>query len=111
MKEARRALTAVALPDGIYAIGGYNGKEYINTVEKYDFFANEWAQVKPMKRARCTLAAVASTDCQYIYVIGGFNGAPLNHIERYDVTNEEWEDNLPEMKQKRFMHSCIMVNL
>ena len=42
MKEPRRALTAVALPDGIYAIGGYNGKEYVNTVEKYDFFANEW---------------------------------------------------------------------
>lgn len=29
MKEPRRALTAVALPDGIYAIGGYNGKEYV----------------------------------------------------------------------------------
>ena len=42
MKEARRALTAVALPDGIYAIGGYNGKDYINTVERYDFFSNEW---------------------------------------------------------------------
>jgi len=26
MTEARRALTAVALPDGIYAIGGYDGK-------------------------------------------------------------------------------------
>jgi N-acetylneuraminic acid mutarotase len=63
MKEARRALTAVALPDGIYAIGGYNGKEYINTVERYDFFANEWTPVKPMKKARCTLSAVASTDC------------------------------------------------
>lgn len=42
MKEARRALTSVALPDGIYAIGGYNGKEYINTVERYDIFTNEW---------------------------------------------------------------------
>lgn len=26
LKEARRALTAVALPDGIYAIGGFNGE-------------------------------------------------------------------------------------
>ena len=26
MNEARRALAAVALPDGIYAIGGYDGK-------------------------------------------------------------------------------------
>jgi influenza virus NS1A-binding protein len=63
MKEARRALTAVALPDGIYAIGGYNGKEYINSVERYDPINNEWVTVKSMKHARCTLAAVASTDC------------------------------------------------
>lgn len=63
MKEARRALTAVALPDGIYAIGGYNGKDYINSVERYNCMTNEWTHVKPMKFARCTLAAVASSDC------------------------------------------------
>lgn len=35
MNEARRALAAVALPDGIYAIGGYDGTKYLDTVEKY----------------------------------------------------------------------------
>jgi influenza virus NS1A-binding protein len=34
MNEARRALAAVALPDGIYAIGGYDGKSYLASVEK-----------------------------------------------------------------------------
>lgn len=34
MNEARRALASVALPDGIYAIGGYDGKQYLNSVEK-----------------------------------------------------------------------------
>jgi influenza virus NS1A-binding protein len=34
MNEARRALAAVALPDGIYAIGGYDGKQYLDSVEK-----------------------------------------------------------------------------
>lgn len=63
MNEPRRALTAAALPDGIYAIGGYNGKDYINTVEKYDFLTNRWISVSSMKRARCTLSAVASIDC------------------------------------------------
>ena len=28
MNEGIRALNAVALPDGIYVLGGYNGKEY-----------------------------------------------------------------------------------
>jgi hypothetical protein len=63
MKDPRRALAAVALPDGIYAIGGYNGKEYIGTVERYDFFSNEWIQVTSMNKPRCTLSAVASPDC------------------------------------------------
>ena len=92
MKEPRRALSAVALPDGIYAIGGYNGKDYIGTVERYDLFTNEWTQVRSMNRPRCTLSAVASPDCQYIYAIGGFNGAPLSSVEIYDVTKEEWEE-------------------
>lgn len=37
MTEARRALAAVALPDGIYAIGGYDGKQYLSSVEKYNY--------------------------------------------------------------------------
>jgi len=36
MQQARRALAVVALPDGIYAIGGYDGKQYLATVEKFD---------------------------------------------------------------------------
>jgi len=27
-----------------------------------------------MHKSRCTLSAVASPDCQYLYAIGGFNG-------------------------------------
>ena len=34
LNEPRRALSLVALPDGIYAIGGYSGKEYLSSVEK-----------------------------------------------------------------------------
>ena len=48
MKEARRALTAVALPDGVYAIGGYNGKDYVRSVEKFDFFKSEWVSVSSL---------------------------------------------------------------
>jgi len=36
MAIARRALAAVSLPDGIYAIGGFNGTSYLSSVEKYD---------------------------------------------------------------------------
>ena len=40
-----------------------------------------------MQKSRCTLAAVASIDFQYIYALGGFNGASLDMVERYDIMN------------------------
>ena len=66
-----------------------------------------------MNKPRCTLSAVSSPDCQFIYAIGGFNGQPLNSVERFDVTREDWEEAphlIPSMKEKRFMHSCIIVS-
>ena len=74
MSDARRALAIVAMPDGIYAIGGYDGQKYLATVEKYCLMTNKWVKVRPMNTARCTLSAVVSADCLHIYVIGGYNG-------------------------------------
>ena len=36
MNEPRRALAAAVLADGIYAIGGFDGQTYLNSVEKYE---------------------------------------------------------------------------
>jgi influenza virus NS1A-binding protein len=59
----RRALSAVALPDGIYAIGGFDGSNYLSSIEKYDDENNEWKFVSSMNYARCTLSAIATPDC------------------------------------------------
>ena len=48
LREHRRALALVALPDGVYAIGGYNGKDYLSSVEKYDASKHAWVKVKSM---------------------------------------------------------------
>lgn len=34
LNVARRALSAVTLPDGIYAMGGFDGFNYLGSVEK-----------------------------------------------------------------------------
>lgn len=34
LNRPRRALCAVTLPDGIYAVGGFDGVSYLNSVEK-----------------------------------------------------------------------------
>jgi hypothetical protein len=61
-----------------------------------------------MQKSRCTLAAVASSDCQYIYSIGGFNGCSLDLVERYDIMRDEWELSTP-MISKRFMHEAVNI--
>ena len=56
----RRALAAVSLPDGIYAVGGFDGTQYLNSVEKYE--DGRWTLIEPMIHPRCTLSALATPD-------------------------------------------------
>jgi len=84
MNEKRRALSAVSLPNGVYAIGGF-GEKYLNSVERFDLEQNKWVNVKSMKNAWCTHSAVTSSDCWFIFVIGGFDDNPISSVERYDV--------------------------
>lgn len=64
-----------------------------------------------MNTSRCTLSAVVSNDCQYIYALGGFNGNSLDLVERYNTMTDEWEF-ITSMNQKRFMHEavCLMTH-
>lgn len=82
LKVGRRALTAVTLPHGVYVLGGFDGENYLSSVERLDPETMEWTTVKGMKRARCTAAAVASADHQFIYIIGGFDNGPLDNLEK-----------------------------
>uniref|UniRef100_A0A8C5PLI8 Kelch like family member 4 n=1 Tax=Leptobrachium leishanense TaxID=445787 RepID=A0A8C5PLI8_9ANUR len=40
----RDAVGVCALGDKLYAVGGYDGQTYLNTVESYDAQTNEWTQ-------------------------------------------------------------------
>ncbi|EAS03065.2 kelch motif protein (macronuclear) [Tetrahymena thermophila SB210] len=104
----RRALSAVTLPDGIYAIGGFDGNNYINSVEKYDEQLDRWTYVSSMRYSRCTSSAIVSQNNQHIYVLGGFDNGPLDSVERFNVINGMWES-LQNMPNKRFMHCCQLI--
>lgn len=77
-------------------------------MEKFELSSQKWVAVKSMNTSRCTLAAVASADCQYIYALGGYNGNSLDLVERYNTINEQWEFLTP-MLSKRFMHEAVDV--
>ena len=82
MTNARRALAAVTLEDGIYAIGGYDGVNYLGVVERYDEEQDKWIVISSLICPRCTFAAATSFDKQSIYVFGGFNNGPIDLAER-----------------------------
>lgn len=109
MKFARRALSCVAMPDGIYALGGYDGTRYLNKLEKFDIRMQKWLELSPMKFGRCTLSAVASGDFQHIYAIGGFNGKGLPVVERYSVVEDKWTQT-SSLLSHRFMHASVLLS-
>lgn len=41
----RDAVGVCLLGDRLYAVGGYDGQTYLNTVESYDAQNNEWTEV------------------------------------------------------------------
>lgn len=45
----RDAVGVCLLGDRLYAVGGYDGQTYLNTMESYDPQTNEWTQVRPLQ--------------------------------------------------------------
>ena len=89
MKEGRRALSLVAHGRFVYAVGGFDGKNYLRSVERFDITLGRWESVRSMKRERCSQVAVVKGE--RIIVMGGFDGEPLRESEEYDVAKDEWK--------------------
>lgn len=87
----------LAVVDGkIYAIGGFNGSNYLNTTEMYDPKTDTWITKQPMPTARHSFAI--ATYENKIYVIGGifrpndfFTSGYTGVNEVYDPSTDTWE--------------------
>lgn len=67
----------------LYAVGGQDGVQCLNHVERYDPKDNKWAKVAAMTTRRLGVAVAVLGG--YLYAIGGSDGqCPLNTVERYD---------------------------
>lgn len=85
MNKPRRSFALVALPHGIYAIGGYDGHNCLADVELYDFSKCKWIQVKSMSYPRFAHTALVTQDLQRVIVSGGFNQKALKSVEYFDI--------------------------
>lgn len=89
MMNSRCYVSTVELNDQVYSIGGFNGHERLQSVEKFDPTKQSWAHVAPMKKIRSDASAV--TYGNKIIVLGGYTGEDiLDSIEVYDSEKDEW---------------------
>lgn len=89
MRRKRRYLSAVALNNRLYAIGGYDASSRVNTVECFDPSTSQWTVMTPMLQRRGL--AGATTLAGKIYVAGGFDGTTRHtSVECYDPTIDRW---------------------
>lgn len=65
--HCRRCYVSVAVLDGIiYALGGYDGLNRLNSAERYDPKTNQWTMIPPMKTQRSDAHACALGGKIYI---------------------------------------------
>ena len=98
MHKQRGYLSVVTHCGWIYAIGGYDSKSCLKSMERYDPETKTWQLVEDMKFSRTSFAAVTCEE--YIYVLGGQGTAHLCTVERYDTKKRRWEM-MPAMSTKR----------
>ena len=73
----------------LYAVGGFNGTERLNTVEVFDPDKDEWSVAAPMNVARSG-AGICSYD-NFIYAVGGYTtNLQLSSVERFDTFKNQW---------------------
>jgi len=77
----------------IFVLGGFSGKQRLNSVEKYNVKEDKWTQMAVMKDKRHYLSACTIND-EYIYAFGGFFGSTEQEIndtiEVYEVEKNSW---------------------
>ena len=110
MHEKREENALVIGPDErIYAIGGFNGKKSLSSVERYDPYTGHWETIASLKTPRRSLCAVATPDG--IYAIGGHNaGQGISSIERFDEKKLEWVHVTNMMKPKYAMAAVCSID-
>ena len=108
MNMKRKGSVAICMPEGIYVLGGFDGVQYLKSIEKYDFVSKSWIYLKDMTYSKCYFGASPSADYRFIFTFGGYNGRPLNVVERYDVIENKWEI-LSDMPSAKYKHQCLFV--
>lgn len=66
LSVSRDAVGVCLLGDRLYAVGGYDGQSYLNTVESYDAQNNEWTEVNKHKSIGLSISDLSKvSQCSF----------------------------------------------
>ncbi|KAK5920910.1 hypothetical protein CgunFtcFv8_024661 [Champsocephalus gunnari] len=79
----------------VYALGGFEGVQRLDSVEAYDPFHNRWTKVTPLAVGVSSFAA--SSFDRWIYVIGGGPNGKLatDKVQCWEPGTDSWELRAP----------------
>lgn len=85
-----RSVAACAIVDEyVYLIGGYDGRQSVNHVERFNFLTGHWEVCRAISERRSSLSAVAFEG--HIYIFGGLQCTRcFSEIEKYNPDLNCW---------------------
>ncbi|XP_076033386.1 kelch-like protein 8 isoform X2 [Oratosquilla oratoria] len=89
LNEARAYHSVAVVDNRVYAMGGYDGVHWLNSVECYDPLKDAWSPAPPMVSSRSSFGVTVSDG--RIYCLGGFGGSQaLNSVEKFNPRTNKW---------------------
>lgn len=96
----------------LYCLGGQVKAEYFNLCECFDILNDKWMPIASLMEKKANVAAAAFED-RVIYTFGGFNGKPLDTIEKLQIAEDKWNRLKIDKADNwgpRFGAGCLQIN-
>ncbi|KAL0321804.1 UNVERIFIED_CONTAM: B2 protein [Sesamum calycinum] len=91
----------------IYVAGGYDGKDYLRSVERFDLREHAWTRIGSMNTKRGCHSLVAFNE--KIYALGGYDGDKMvSSIEVLDPRAGSWMMEEPMQAAKGYFGSFVL---
>ncbi|KAH9367002.1 hypothetical protein HPB48_021512 [Haemaphysalis longicornis] len=104
--HVKKGYISVVVPnDIIYAVGGYDGREWQSYAKNFDYRNNQCTAIASINQQRIDTCTTARNG--YVYLTGGFSGSEcLSSTERYDPQFDQWTA-IVSMRYRRSGVGCI----
>ena len=107
MHSSRSDASAVVYMNQIIVVGGFDGRNSLETMEIFDINCNKWLRGLSMRTKRTGHCCVIINDD--IYAIGGNDGNQrLNSMEKFSMIKQRWVPLAPmSISRSNFCAGCV----